>query len=116
MVTDLHIFYVIEQGFPHSSVGKESACNAGHPSSIPRLGKSTREGLGYPLQYSWASLVAQLVKNPPAMWETRVPSLDWENPLENGKATQASFWPGFKTSWIPWPGFQTSWNVKLSGP
>ena len=45
MVTDLHIFYVIEQGFPHSSVGKESACNAGHPSSIPRLGKSTREGL-----------------------------------------------------------------------
>ena len=49
-------------GFPDSSVGKESACNAGDPSSIPGSGRSTGEGLGYPLQYSWASLVAQLVK------------------------------------------------------
>ena len=57
-------------GFPDSSVGKESACYAGHPSSIPGLGRSAGEGLGYPLQYSWASLVAQLVKNPPAMQET----------------------------------------------
>ena len=58
------------KGFPDSSVGKESACNAGDPSSIPRSGRSTREGIGYPVQYSWTSLVAQLVKNPPAMWET----------------------------------------------
>ena len=50
-------------------VGKESPCNAGDPSSIPGSGRSTGEGIGYPLQYSWASLVAQLVKNLPAMWE-----------------------------------------------
>ena len=54
-------------GFPDSSVGKESACNAGDPSLIPGLGRSATEGIGYPLQYSWTSLVAQLVKNPPAM-------------------------------------------------
>ena len=59
-------------GFPNSSVGKESACNTGDPSLIPGLGRSTGERIGYPLQYSWASLVAQLVKNQPAMWETWV--------------------------------------------
>ena len=59
-------------GFPDSSVGKESACNTGDPSSVPGLGTSAGEGIGYPLQYSWASLVAQLVKNPPAMLETWV--------------------------------------------
>ena len=57
-------------GFPGSSVGKESSCNAGNPDLIPGLGKSAEEGIGYPLQYSWASLVAQLVKNIPAVWET----------------------------------------------
>ena len=61
------------QGFPDSSVGTESACNAGDPSSIPGSGRSAGEGIGSPLQYSWASLVAQLVKNSPAMWETWVP-------------------------------------------
>ena len=55
-----------------SSVGKESACNAGEPGSIPGLGSSPGEGIGYLHQYSWASLVAQLVKNPPAMLETWV--------------------------------------------
>ena len=50
-------------GFPDSSVGKESACDAGDPGSIPRLGRSAGEGIGYPLQYSWASLMAQIVKN-----------------------------------------------------
>ena len=54
-------------GFPNSSVGKESTCNAGEPGLIPGSGRSTGEGIGYPLQYSWASFVAQLVKNPPAM-------------------------------------------------
>ena len=58
------------KGFPGSSVGKESACNAGDSSSIPGSGKSTGEGIGYPLQYSWASLVAQRVKNLPAMQKT----------------------------------------------
>ena len=57
---------------PDSSIGKESACNAGDPGSIPGSGKSAGEGTGYPLQYFWASLVAQLVKNLPAMQETWV--------------------------------------------
>ena len=57
-------------GFPDSSVGKEFTCNAGDPSSLPGSGRSSGEGIDYPLQYSWVSFVAQLVKNPPAMWET----------------------------------------------
>ena len=77
-------------GFPGSSVGKESAYNAGDPSSIPRSGRSAGEGISYPLQYSWASLVAQLVKNLPAIWETWLQSLGWEDPLEEGKATHSS--------------------------
>ena len=79
-------------GFPGGSVGKESACNAGDPGSNPGSGRSVGEGTGYPLQYSWASLVAQLVKNLPAMWET------WEDPLEKGRATHSSI-----LAWkIPW--------------
>ena len=70
--------------FPDHSVGKESACNAGDPNSIPGSGRSPEEGIGYPLQYSWASLVAQLVKNLLAMWETWVQSLGWEDPLRVG--------------------------------
>ena len=62
-------------GFPDSSVGKESTCNAGDPSSIPRSERFAREELGFPLQYSWASLVAQLLKNLPAMQETWIQSL-----------------------------------------
>ena len=60
----------LHRGFSGSSDGKESACNAGDPSSISGSGRSPGEGIGYPHQYSWASLVAQLVKNPPALWET----------------------------------------------
>ena len=59
-------------GFTDSSAGKESVCNAGDPSSIPGLRSSPGEGISYPLQNSWASLVAQVVKNPPAMQETWV--------------------------------------------
>ena len=77
-------------GFPDSSVGKESGCNAGDLSSIPGLGRSAGDGIGYPLQYSWASLMAQPAKNPPAVWETWVRSLGWEDPLEKGKATHSS--------------------------
>ena len=88
------------RGFPDISVGKESACNAGNPGSIPGLGRSAGEGLGYPLQYSWASLVAQLVKSLPAIRETWVRSLDWEDVLEKGKATYSSI-----LAWkIPWTG------------
>ena len=78
------------KGFPDSSVGKESTFNLGDTSSISVFGRSTGEGVGYPLQYSWASLLAQLVKNPPAMWEIWVPFLGWEDPLEKGKATHSS--------------------------
>ena len=78
-------------GFPHSSVDKQSTCNAGDPGLIPGLGRSTGEGIGYPLQYSWASLVAQMVKNLSTVWETWVQSLGWEYPLEKGKATHSNF-------------------------
>jgi len=77
--THTHTQQFFPLGFPHSSVGKESTCNAGDPGSIPGSGRSSREGIGYPLQYSWASPVAQLVKNPPAVWETWVRSLSWED-------------------------------------
>ena len=85
-------------GFPDSSAGKESTCNAGDPSLIPGSGKSTEEGIGYPLQYSWASHVAQLVKSLPAMRETWVQSLGREDPLEKEMATHSSI-----LAWnIPW--------------
>ena len=87
------------KGSPDSSVGKESTCcNAGDPSLIPGSDRSTGEGIGYPLQYSWASLVAQLVKNLPAMQEIWVQSLGWEDSLEKGKATHSSI----LTQRIPW--------------
>ena len=70
--------------------GKESAYNAGYSILIPGSGRSTGEGIGYPLQYSWDYLMVQLVKNPPAMWETWVQSLGWEDPLEKGTATHSS--------------------------
>ena len=74
------------------SVGyRESTCNSGDHSSIPGSGRFTGERIGYSLQYSWASLVAQLVKNLPAMREIRVWSLGWEDMLEKGKATQLQY-------------------------
>ena len=85
-------------GFPGASVGKESTCNAGDAGFIRGSGSSPGEGIGYPLQYSWASLVAQLLKNPPALWETLVQSLGWEDPLENRKTTHSNI-----LAWrIPW--------------
>ena len=79
----------VQLGFPHSLVGKESTCNAGDPSSITGSGRFPGEEIGYPFQYSWVSLVAQLGKNLLAMQETWVPSLSWEDPLEKGKATHS---------------------------
>ena len=78
------------EAFPESSVDKESVCNAEDPGSIPGSGRSLGEGIGYPLPYSWASLVTQLVKNPLATWETWVRSLGWDDPLEKGKTTHSS--------------------------
>ena len=83
---------------PRGAVSKESACKAGDPGSIPGSGRSPGEAIGSPLQDSWASLVAQLGKNPPAMWETWVPFLGQEDPLEKGKATHSSIL-AWRTSW-----------------
>ena len=90
-------------GFPCGSAGKESTCNVGDPGSIPGSGISTGEGIDYPLQYSWASLVTQLVKNLPAMWETWVQSLGWEDPLEEGMATHSSILV-WRIPWTEEPG------------
>ena len=77
-------------GFPDSSVSKESACDEGDLVSIPGSGRSPGEGIGYLPQYSWTSLGAQLVTNLPAIQETWVWSLGWEDPLEKGKAAHSS--------------------------
>ena len=84
----IHVF--IDSGFTSNSAFKESACSAGDSSSIPLLGRFLREGIGYPLQYSWVSLVAQMVKNPPAVQKTWFQTLGWEGPLEMGTATYPS--------------------------
>ena len=90
-------FVYVRNGFPDGSFGK-SACNTGDLSSIPGLGRFPGEGKGSPFQYSWASLVVQLVKGPPAMRETWVQSLGWEETLEKRKAAHCSI-----LAWrIPW--------------
>ena len=76
--------------FLGGSGSEDSACNAGDFGSIPGWEASSGEGIGYPLQCSWASLVAQLVKNPPAMRETWILSLGWEDTLEEGTTTHSS--------------------------
>ena len=81
-------------GFPHSSVGKQSAYNAEDPTLIPGLGRYAGEGIGYPLQYFWASLVAQMVKNPPAMQETCIESLGGKIPWRRERLPTPVFWPG----------------------
>ena len=96
-ITNINI-YAPNKGFPHSSVCKESACNGGDSDLIPESGRSSREGIGYPLQYSWPSLVVQLVKNSPTMWETWVRSLGEEDPLEKEMATH------WRIPWTEKPG------------
>ena len=86
------------RGFLGSSVGKESACNAEDLGSIPRSRRSAGEGIGYTLQYPWASLVAQLVKNLPAIWETWLRPLGWEDPLEKGKKGYPLQYSGLENS------------------
>ena len=101
-----------KQDFPGSSAG-ESACHAGDPGSILGLRRSAGGGIGYPLQYCWASLVAQLVQNSPAMWETWVWSLGWKDLLGNGTATHSSIL-AWRIPWTirekRWAGRNTSWN------
>ena len=92
-ILDIGHFYVasfLHRAFPDGSVGTESTCSAEDPSLIPGSGRSAGEGIVYPHQYSWASLVAQLVKNLPAMQDIWVWSLGWEDPLEKEKATHSS--------------------------
>ena len=90
-------------GDTSSFAGQESACNAEDPSSIPELGRSPGEGIGYPLQYFQASPVGQLGKNPPAMRETWVQPLGWEDPLEREMATHSSR-IAWRISWTEEPG------------
>ena len=91
-------------GFLGSSADKESVCNAGDPSSIPGSEISPGEGIGYPFQYSWASLVVQTVKNLPAMQETWIWSLGWEDPLKEGMATHSSIL-AWRIPWTEKPGW-----------
>ena len=102
-------------GLFSGSAGKESACYARDPGSIPRSGRSPGKGIVYPFQYAWASLVAQLVKNPPARWETWVPSLGWEDPLEKERLPTPVFWPEeFHRLYSPWGGKELDTTERLS--
>ena len=97
------------KGFPGSSADKESACNAGDPGSISGSGRYPGEGRGYPIQCSWAFLMAQMVKNSHAMQETWVQSLSWEDPMEEGMATHSSI--------LAWriPMDRGSWQATVHG-
>ena len=107
---------VAQGSFPDSSVGKESAWNAGNPGSIPGSGRSTGKGVGYPFLCSWTSLVAQWYKkkkNPPANAGVRVWSLGREDPLEKEMSSHSSV-----LAWeIPWTdecGY-SPWGLKRVG-
>ena len=93
----------ILEGFAVSSAGKESTCNAGDPSLVLGLARSAEEGIGYPPQYPWTSLMTQVVKNPPALRETWVQPLSWEDPLVKGTATHCNILV-WRISWTvhPW--------------
>ena len=99
--------------FPDSSVGKESACNAGDPGSVPGSGRSSGEGIGYPFQYSWVSLVAQMVKNLLAIQETQVQSLGREDPWRRTWQPTPVFLPGEAHGQRSLAGY-SSWGCKES--
>ena len=109
----LYVSPLGKPGFLGSSARKESTCNAGDPVSILGSGRSPGEGIGYLLQYSWASLGAKMVKNPPAILETWVQCLVWADPLEKCMAMRSSI-----LAWgIPWteePGGYSPWTHKES--
>ena len=103
-ILKLKVFFLIyvHLGFPNSSVDNESACDAGDPSSIPGLGRSSGKGVGYSLQYSWASLVAQLVKNLSATGRPGFDPWAWKIPCRKRLPTPV-FWPGeFHGLCSPW--------------
>ena len=98
MEIHLHVILVTSILFTAFPGGKESTCKGGDLGSIPGSGSYPGEGIGFPLQYSWASLVAQMVKNLPGMCESWVRFLSYEDPLEEGMATHSSI-----LAWrIPW--------------
>ena len=101
-------------GFPDSSAGEKSTCNARDPGSIPGSGISHGEGIRYPLLYFWASLVAQPVNNPPAIQETWVQSLGWEDPLEKGKGTHSNIL-AWRIRWTEEPGKLQSMGLQRAG-
>ena len=108
----MYLFFIL--GFPGSSAGKESACNAGDPGSIPGSGRSAGGGIDYPLQNSCASLVALLVKNSPAMQETWVRSLSQKDRLKKETATHSSTL-AWKILWTEEPGrLQTMRSKRIS--
>ena len=110
----LRMRYLWLKMFPGTLVaGKESACNEGDPSSIPGSGSSPGEEIGYPLQYSWASLVTQMVHNPPGMWEIWVWSLGWEDPLEKGITTYSRIL-AWRIPWTEEPGRLQSMMLQKS--
>ena len=102
-------FLYTMRGFPGSSAGKESTCNGGDPGLIPGLGRSPGEGIGK-LQFSWASLVAQMVENPPAMRETWVGKIPWRRVWQ----PTLVFLPG-EAPWTEEPGRATVHGVLKSG-
>ena len=89
-MTSFTVNDLLYQAFPVNSAGRESTCSAGDPSLTPGSGRSPGEEIGHPIQYSRASLVAQMIKNLPIMWETWVQSLGWEDPLEEDIATHSN--------------------------
>ena len=95
-------------------VTKESVCNAGDPRLIPGVGRSTGEEIGYSLQYSWTSLLAQTVKNPSAMLETWIRSLGLTDPLEKGTATHSSIL-AWRIPWTEEPGRPQSMGLQNVG-
>ena len=110
-MTRFNCRWLLLRGFPDSSVGKESACHAGDPGLIPGSGRSPGEGKGYLLQYSWASLVAQLVRNLPAMWETWVGKISWRRE----RLPILVFWPGeFHGLYSPWGLKESDMTERLS--
>ena len=102
----------VHTNFHDSSVGKESVCNAGDPGLIPGSRRSAGEGIGYPLQYSWASLVAQLVKNSPAMQETWVGRI----PQRRERLPTPVFWPREFHGLYPWGRKESDTTERLSLP
>ena len=99
--------------FPGDSDGKKSTCSARHQGSVPGWERSPGERTGYPLHYSWDSLMAQTVKNLPTVWETWVQSLGWEDALEEGMATHSIFLPGNSPT-TEEPGRLCPWGRKES--